>query len=337
MLQQTTMTIPTRQLEESPVALRVVDKDGEEYKRLRDAVGKVGGVLVSINVTPAFMGDGKTPKTTDDGLPIYRIVDGLHRYTACKELGIDKIPAIVMNATELEIAKRQFIANAARVKTKPYEFANHLNRIMNTDDTMTLTALAAEVAQSAAWIGKLLGLVGLHKEVGKLVDEGKISVSNAADLAKLKPLDLQLDYVTDAMGDRPEVFGPKVKAKIKELRDAKRAARDPNEVSGFQPTSHFRKKPEVDAELAAGLPNLTALIKAKGITDPITAAKFTVEYLLHLDEQSVTAARAKYEAREQERKAESAKRAADRAEQRAKETREEAAKVEAAVKAGAVS
>jgi ParB/RepB/Spo0J family partition protein len=326
-----TLTIPLDQIEESPVALRAVNKDGDEYKTLKDGVAKVG-VLNAISVRPSYMGDGRTPKTTPDGRPMYTIIDGLHRVTASKELGLPDIAASVLNADDLKVAKMQFIANAARVKTRFYEFAEHLNRLMAADQTMTLVSLAAEVGQSPTWIGKLLGLVGLHPEIGKLVNEGKISVSNAADLARLKPIEEQLKFVQEAMAERTEIFSPKVKARIKELRDAKRAGRDPSENRGFVPTPHYRKKPEVEAELQSGLPNLTATIRAKGITDPVEVAKFVLEYVLHLDEVSVAQAKAKHEQREAERKADAQKRAAERNEARAKEQREAAAKIEAGAK-----
>lgn len=330
----TPIMIPLRQIEENPVALRKVNKEDDDYKRVRDSIGKVG-LQNAISVTPSFMGDGKSPKLTEpDGLPIYRIIDGAHRTSACRELGFTDMPALVMSASDLEVAKKQFVANAARVKTKPFEFAHHLDRIMASDITMTLVGLAAEVSQSVAWIGKLLGLVNLDKSIGALVDKGQISVANAADLAKLKPTEEQLKFIQDAMSDKPEIFAPKVKARIKELRDAKRQARDPNAEPEFVAVAHFRKKPEVEQELASGAPTILALAKAKGLTDPEDLVRLTLEYVLHLDEQSVTQAKAKHDQREQERKAESAKRTAERAEKTAKDQREIAARIEAAGKVG---
>ncbi len=331
----TPIMISLRQIEENPVALRKVNKDDDDYKRVRDSIGKVG-LQNAISVTPAFMGDGKSPKVTEpDGLPIYRIIDGAHRTSACRELGFTDMPCLVSSADDLMVAKRQFVSNAARVKTKPFQFAQHLDRIMRSDITMTLVGLSAEVSQSPTWIGKLLGLVNLHGDIGKKVDSGLISVANAADLAKLKPQEEQLAFVQDAMSDKPEIFSPKVKARIKALRDAKRAARDPNESNEFEPVAHFRKKPEVEDELSTGTPTLLALAKAKGLSTPEECFKLALEFVLHLDEQSVTAAKAKHEEREQERRADAAKRKAEAAEKTAKEQRDLATKIEAAIPSSA--
>jgi ParB/RepB/Spo0J family partition protein len=319
----TLLNIPLANLEDNPVALREVDKDSLAFAQLRDSIKK-DGLLNAINVVIALMPDGKTPKRDSAGNPIYRICDGLHRTTACRELGFETIPAQVLSKSDAEIEIAQLVANAHRVDTKPFQYSQHLVRILGRDSTMTVNELAARVSMSPSWLNERLGLVNLHPDLGKLVDEGDITVSNAVDLAKLRPVEEQLAFAQAAMEDSPAVFAPKVKARIKDIRDAKRAGRDPNAVTEFQPVAHLRKKSEVEAEATS--PNvIAAALKAAGITDPVQAAQFALKWAVHLDEQSVREAKAKEEARKKQMEQEKIKRAAERAQLRAQEATQKAA------------
>lgn len=330
--------LPLDQVEANDVALRAVDLEDPGVQKMFDSIAK-DGVLMPIRVRPSMLADKKTPKTLPDGRAVYQVIDGLHRFTGAVKGKLETIPVLVVSADDADVEKQQMKANLHRIPTKPYEYGKHLKRIIARDQTQTRKELANELNVSEEFLDGRLGLNGLHQDgkdengeptssIGKLVDEGRITISNAMELARLKPSEEQLNFVTDAIEMKPIQFAQKVKLRIKELREAKQQARDPNEVTAFVPSCHFRDKGSVEAEFKS--PHvLPLLIKSKGISDPIEAAKFALEWVLSLDEQSITAAKAKWDAREKERAADAAKRKAERAKKAHEEAQAAAAKVSA--------
>jgi len=300
-------------IEDNPNALRKVDLEDAKFERLVDSVRNVG-ILSAISVMDALDAKGE-PKTDSNGNKVYRLVDGLHRVTAAREAGLKSIPAQVLKATEAQAMADQLIANAHKIETKPFEYSQHLVRILMRDQTCTIDELADRLTMDSAWLKKRLGLVNLDPEVGKLVDEEKITVSNAVELAKLQPASEQIAFVDRAMSEQPQTFVPAVKERIKQLRAAKREGRKPGEVQ-FVAVPHLRKPGEVKAEYEK--PNIIPqLVKASGITDPVEAALFALKWFVHMDEASVAESRAKYEADRAKKKAEAKKAAAENAQKRA--------------------
>lgn len=317
--------VPLRNIERNPNALRTVNEQSEAFERLVDDV-RLRGVLSPITVVAATMGDGKTPKTAE-GQRIFRLVDGLHRVTAAQHAGLDSIPVQVLKQSDAEVLVTQLAANAKHIETRPWQYSQHLTRILAAGDaTMTCSELATKLAMSPAWLAKRLGLVNLHADIGALVDEGRITVTNAVELAKLRPQNEQLAFVSQAIEEGPQVFVSKVKARIKELRDAKRAGRDPNAKPTFQATAHYRPLGVTKATIENSN-GFGSIIRATGISDPIDAAIFALKWVLQLDEQSIAEAKAKDEAREAAHKELLAKRKAERLAAKAAEANEIAAQL----------
>lgn len=336
--------LPLEQVEANDVALRGVDLEDPDVVKLFDNI-KVHGVGQSIRVRPAFMADKKTPKTLPDGRAVYQVIDGLHRFTGAVKGRLATIPALVVSIEDAEVEKEQLMMNLHRIPTKPYEYGKHLKRIIARDQTRTRNELANELQVSTDFLDKRLGLNGLHADgtdenneptssIGKLVDQGKITLANAHELSRLKPSDEQVSFVQDAIEMQPLQFAKKIKDRMSEIRKAKLEARDPSQVVGFSPSAHLRKRDEVQMEYTSPV-SLPALLKSKGISDPLEAARFALQWVLSLDEQSLTAARSKWEAREKERAADDADRKAERLKKAADEAKAAADKVKEAQTASA--
>lgn len=337
--------LPLDQLTANEFALRGVDLEDPDVLRMFDNIKEVG-VLTPIRVRPAMSADGKSPKMTDDGRPIYYVIDGLHRYTGAVRGRLETVPAFIVTADDAEVEKQQLMANLHRIPTKPYEYGKHLKRILGRDQTKSKTQLAHELNVSEDFIEKRMGLGGLHKDgvddkgeptssIGVLVDQGKIVLANAVELAKLKPSELQLDFVTQAMTMPTLQFGKLVKDKMKQLREAKQQGRQAGETVEWTPSPHLRKKEEIAAE-AQSAAVISHLLRAQGI-DPteevLRAVKFALTWAVQLDEQSKAKAKADHDAKERERAAEIAERKAERAKKAQVEA--EAAKVKAQAAVGA--
>lgn len=303
--------VPISMVRENPIALRQVNKKSETYPGLVDNVRAVG------ILSPPTVREMKDPES---GQKYYSLVDGLHRFNAAQDAGLEEIPVHVIQADEAEVLEIQLMANVHKVETKSVEYAKQLSRILANNPTMTVSQLAIKLGKSPTWIAGLLGLVKLVDEIVPLVHEGKINLSNAIPLAKLAPEE-QIHFVDRAITMTPGDFAPTVNARIKELRDAKRQGREPG-PSEFKPMPHIRKKAEIEAEIAS--PNeLITLIREQGLRTPAEIAKLALEWVLSLDPVSVATSRAKAEAYDAEQKA--------KADQRKKEAADKKAAAAAAV------
>src|SRR4051812_2835022 len=82
------MTVPLSKIRPSPVALRSVNKQAQDYKELCDSV-RQRGVLQSILLRELV--------DKDTGETIYGLVDGLQRYNCSLDCGFDEINANVVS------------------------------------------------------------------------------------------------------------------------------------------------------------------------------------------------------------------------------------------------
>lgn len=302
------LKISLDQIRENPVALRSVEKEGEEYIRIRDSIA-ARGILNPINVLK---------KTDPDNNIYYVVVDGLHRYTSAVELGLGEIPAHVLDADESEVTALQIIANSAKKETKPVEYTKALKLMLTANPTLTINELADQVGNSAAWVSSRLNLLKLDEKIQKLVDDGRVSVTNAIALSKL-PKEEQPEYLDRAMTQTPSEFVPTVDDRVKALRTAAREGRKADEI-GFVPTQFLRKVSEFKDELESGRAG-GAVTARLGLTTAAEGFKAGVEWALHIDPQGLDAQRAKYDALQAEK---AAKKAAREAEKEAKKNAEAA-------------
>lgn len=291
--------IKLEDITENPVALRAVDRQNEAFQGLVDSI-REKGVLNPILV--------REMKNEETGETYYGLIDGLQRFSASRDAGRDTIPAKITSMDDAEVLEAQIITNIHRIETKPIQYTTQLIRILAGNPTMSVADLAKKLAKSSTWLNERLGLVKLVPNVAKLVDDGKINLSNAYALAKL-PEDEQASFVDRAITMPPQEFLPQANNRVRELKDAKRQGRDPN-AAVFTPMPHLQKLVDIKSELDNPV-IIGALISSHGITTPLEAAKMAVAWVLHMDPASQQAAHADHEARVAQQKAEKDKRRAD--------------------------
>lgn len=308
-------------IRENPVALRAVDREDEKYIGLRDSVAKMG-VLNAISVRE------RVENIEGKDTPYFELCDGLHRYSAACECGVATVPVRVLSLDDAGVLEAQVMANVHKIDTKPVEYTKQMNRIFAGNPTMTVADMAAKLCKSGTWVSQRLGLLKLDDAVAVLVDDGKITVSNAVALAKL-PKDEQIAFVDQAMTQAAEVFAPTVQARAKELRDAARQGRAPGEAV-FQPVARCQKMCDLKAELSAPTigPPLCAQQKCKTAADGFALA---VQWVLNMDPVSVGVQQAKAEEKKQRLEEEKKKRVAERTQLKADEAAKAAAKAAEAV------
>lgn len=314
--------IPLVDIIENKVALRSVDVEGEAFRELVESI-RSQGILDSINVREKV--DEETGETK------YEIINGLHRVTAAKELGLDTVPAQVLSASEGDVLEMQLVANLMRVDTKPSEYTKQIRRMLNMNPMLTIGELSQKLGKGPQWIQDRLSLGKIKNDkVMALIDENQITLANAFALAKLPEAELP-DWIDSAMTQEAAEFVPRVNQRVKEIRDAERKGRDANPPT-FEPTAHSRKIKDVKAELDSG-EAADVLISQTGVSSAKEGFTLGVQWCLHLDVISVEAQRVKWEEREAARAEAKKKREAEKAKKKAEAAAAKAAEAKEAAEA----
>lgn len=314
-------------IRENPAALRAVDRENEEYLNLVDSI-RSRGVMNPIVVRQLV-----DPNT---GATIYGLVDGLHRYSASQDAGLQDIPVNVINAEDYEVLEAQIITNACTVETKPVQYTKAIKRLMAANPLLTIPELARRLSKSPKWLNDRLSLGKLDPNIGALIDEGKINLTNGYALSKL-PEDEQASYLDRAIGMSPAEFGPMVETRRKEISDARRQGRATTPAT-FQPVAYIQKMGTIKDELEK--PQVGPyLLKECQVTDPLKAWEMAIAWILHLDPKSIEAQKLKDDQRKQESAAKKEALKKEREAKRQRDAAEESAKAQAEIdrlKAGGV-
>ena len=114
------LTVPISQVRENPVALRPVDPENEDYKGLVESI-RQGGFMGVITVREKL--DEETSEL------YYQIIDGLHRFNACKEVGLEEIAICVEDLDDKGALEAQIMSNIHKIETKPVQYAKQLHRL----------------------------------------------------------------------------------------------------------------------------------------------------------------------------------------------------------------
>lgn len=307
-------TVPLSSIRENPVALRTVNRECEEYQGLLDSMRAKGFI-------GAIIGREKTDEAGDT---FYEIVDGLHRYSAAKDLDLPEISVDVQDLTDTQVLEAQIMMNIHRIETRPVEYTKQLRKILKANPDLTEAELASNLGKSTKWLQDRLGLTKLDTRVQELVDDGKINLSNAYALAKLGPDD-QVDFIDRAVSMPQDEFKSQVNARVKEVREARQRGEDAP-ASTFEPRAFLQKVGVIKDEMESGAVGSRL---TQGLSSAEEGFRRAVEWVLHLDPESVEEQRvadeARRRAREEAKKERLAKKAREKAEKLAKAQAEAAA------------
>jgi len=312
-------------IRENPVALRAVNRQSEEYLGLVDSI-KSKGFIGAISVR-----EKKDEETSES---FYELVDGLHRFSAAKDAGLEEIFVIITTLDDAASEEYQIMANVHKIETKPAEYSKQILRLLTRNPQMTESELATKLGKTPQWIQNRLSLNKIDNEaILALIDEGKIVLSNAYALAKLPEEEMQ-NFLTDAQTLPPTEFVPKVQQRVKQIRDAKRKGQDAGERE-FSPVA-FMQKMSAIREATEKADVVDAIVKATGAASASDGFKAALAWVLHLDPFSVKDQKAKYEASKAKRDEARKKKAQEKASKnkaKAEEALKKAAEAEAEIAA----
>lgn len=292
--------IKLEMVRENPEAIRNVNRQGEDYLGLVDSI-KTKGFLGTITVREMKDGEGE----------YYVVVDGMHRFLAAKDAGLDEIPCNIATLDDAQAVEFSIMGNVHRKDTKPSEYRGGLLKLLNLNPMMTEAELATKLGKSPTWISNILRLNKIEsEEIMALIDKGSINISNAYALAKL-PAEEQLEFITDAQTLAPDEFVPKVSERVKEIRDAKRKGETPG-AAEFTPVEHMQKMKDIKEQRDSG-EVADALIAETGVTTPKDAFILALNWALHADTFSITEQKSTWEAKEAAKAEKAKQRASEKA------------------------
>jgi len=299
--------IPIGKIRPNKVSLRKVNRESEQYLGLVDSMkaqGFFGAITVRLRIDE------------DSGEEFYELIDGLHRYTAALDAGLEKIKVDIQDLGNDQVLEAQILANIHKIETKHHEYSKQLRRILDRNPMMTEPELAQKLGKTPQWIRQRLDLNKIdNPKIIQLINEGKMRLANAYALSKL-PADEQLNFVEAACSEQPDEFIPKVTARKKELNEQRRQGKG-DEQKPWSPVAFLQKMTDIKSEV--GYPESSALtgVACNSIVTPdMTGEQGFVaglNWALHLDDASVKAQKTKEEERRAKRDDARKKKAGERA------------------------
>jgi ParB family chromosome partitioning protein len=120
----------------------------------------------------------------------FELIAGERRWRAAKEVGLTEAPAIIRQATDLEVLELSLIENLQRADLNPIEEAQAYARLAN-DFGMRQEDIAQKVGKSRASVANAMRLLDLDPQVQTWVVQDLLSVGHAKVLLGLKAHDEQ--------------------------------------------------------------------------------------------------------------------------------------------------
>ena len=141
--------------------------DESAISALADSI-REHGILQPILVRPLAFGG-------------YQIVAGERRWIAARMLGLDEVPVIIRDLSDLETAQIALIENLQRENLNPLEEAQGYKQLQD-DFSMKQDEIAKTVGRSRSAVANALRLLRLPEEVQELLIDGSISAGHARAL-----------------------------------------------------------------------------------------------------------------------------------------------------------
>ena len=173
--QEKILQIPISQVRTSKYQPRI-DFNAQKLNELINSI-KEKGVVQPILV-----------RRSPDG---YELIAGERRLRAVKTLGMDKIPAIVRDVTDIDMLEISLIENIQREGLNAIEEANAFQRFI-TEFKFTQDKIAQVLGKDRSTIANTIRLLGLPKKIQEYISKDIITAGHARALLSLPTEDEQM-------------------------------------------------------------------------------------------------------------------------------------------------
>ncbi|GMA57325.1 ParB family chromosome partitioning protein [Alicyclobacillus sacchari] len=128
----------------------------------------------------------------------FDIVAGERRFRAAKLAGLQVVPAVVRDFSDVLLMEIALIENLQREDLNPIEIADAYANLIEKCD-LTQDELAKRVGQSRSHITNMLRLLQLPSEIQDMVSRGTLSMGHARALLSVEDSDVQLSLAEQAV------------------------------------------------------------------------------------------------------------------------------------------
>lgn len=108
----------------------------------------------------------------------YELIAGERRLRAVKNLGMEKIPAIVKEVSDIDMLEISLIENIQREGLNPMEEAHSFQKFI-TDFNFTQEKIAKVLGKDRSTIANVIRLLGLPKKIQDFISKGSITAGHA--------------------------------------------------------------------------------------------------------------------------------------------------------------
>lgn len=270
--------IPITQITLPKTLLRLVDTQSVEYLELTDSV-RAHGVLHPILVRKR---NGR-----------WEIIDGLHRFTASREVGLETVPCKVIEATDEEAMLLTIQLNAVTKETLPCEYASVLRQYLKLNPDLTIAGLSRRVNKSPAWIAGCLSLTYLSEQMQTMVNRGEMPLQSAYLLAKI-PKHWRDRFVDHARVLTSREFRPMAIDAIRQWHDSVRQGRlERSYPDTFKARTYLKTLSEIRHEHDVEEAAMRAIL-GKDLKTALEGWRAAILWVLHIDDAGLLEQRRRF-------------------------------------------
>jgi len=128
----------------------------------------------------------------------YELIAGERRLRACQKLGLEKIPAIIRQATDQEALEIALIENIQRENLNPIEESRGYERLAR-EFSLTQEALAKKVGKERSTVANSLRLLALPEEIQKMLEDDKLTAGHGRALLMVSDKRKQLSLANSIL------------------------------------------------------------------------------------------------------------------------------------------
>jgi ParB/RepB/Spo0J family partition protein len=141
------------------------------------------------------------PPAPGEQATAWEIVAGERRFRAAKLAGLESIPALVLDLSDLEVLEIQVIENLQRSDLHPLEEADGYGQLIDRHG-LTPDEVALKIGKSKSYVYRALKLRSLCNAARKAFFEGKLTASTALVVARIANPELQAKATSEIANPR---------------------------------------------------------------------------------------------------------------------------------------
>lgn len=126
----------------------------------------------------------------------YELVVGERRWRAAVDAGLDSIPAVIRNTTEVESIELALIENLQRQDLNPIEEATAYYHLM-VDFNLTQEEIARKVGKKRSSIANTVRLLKLPEKIKEMMIKGEVSKGHGKSLLMLRDEEKQMKLANE--------------------------------------------------------------------------------------------------------------------------------------------